>query len=76
MSYSFCESAWAGPMSRWHIRPLTSVGRKLGGGADTASLCGRRMAWDLEVVITTHHLGHACRDCAELYRTATDGGGR
>jgi hypothetical protein len=27
--------------------------------------------WDLP----GYHLGHACRDCAEFYRAATDGGG-
>ena len=36
--YSFCESVTGiGPR---HIRKLTSVGRKLGGGIDTPSLCG------------------------------------
>jgi len=72
--YSFCEGAWAGPKSPWHIRRLTSVGKKLGGGIDTASLCGRVgppavNGWDLEVQISDHHLGHACKTCVAVYRS-------
>ncbi len=66
--YSFCESVMAGSNSAWHIRELTEVGRKLGGGADTKSLCGREMGWDLGVVICRHHLGHACKKCVEQFR--------
>lgn len=29
--YSFCESVNATPHSKWHIRELTKIGRKLGG---------------------------------------------
>ena len=46
--FSFCEHAQASPQSRWHIRRLTAVGKKLGGGADTSALCGRVVAQDLE----------------------------
>ena len=67
MIYAFCEAATAGPKSKWHIRQLTEVGPKFGGGADTPSLCGREVAWDLEVDITAHHLQHACPECAERY---------
>lgn len=67
--YSFCERVWAGPRSPWHIRPLTSIGRKLGGGIDTTSLCGRvDKGWDLDVEVTPHHLDHACKACVEVYR--------
>jgi hypothetical protein len=33
--YAFCESALASSLSPWHIRKLSGVGRKLGGGIDT-----------------------------------------
>lgn len=66
-TYSFCESTFAGPNSPWHIRPLTMKGRKLGGCADTDSLCGRAMAWDLRTLIDNHHLTHACKSCVMEY---------
>lgn len=65
--FSFCEPVTATGQSRWHIRPLTDVGPKFGGGADTKALCGREVAWDLQVAITEHHLSHACPVCAEEY---------
>lgn len=46
--YSFCESVYATGRSPWHIRRLTAVGKKLGGGVDLESLCGRIMCWDIE----------------------------
>lgn len=55
-------------MSRWHIRRLTHVGKKLGGGADTPSMCNVKVAWDLNVEITFHHLQNCCPTCAEAYR--------
>ena len=48
VNYSFCETVTAGPLSRWHIRPLTRRGKLLGGGADTPALCGRKVSWDLK----------------------------
>lgn len=48
---SYCESVYATGTSPWHLRRLTAAGRKLGGGVDTASLCGRVQppyGWDLE----------------------------
>ena len=66
--YSFCESAHAGPFSKWHIRKLTKIGRKLGGGADTPSLCGRKVSWDLNVELTDFHLkNNGCPKCYEIY---------
>lgn len=70
--YSFCESAWASGASPWHIRKLTDKGRKLGGGADTRALCGREVAWDLQVELTEHHLGHSCQACVSAYRNRED----
>lgn len=72
-SYSFCEAAEAGSQSKWHIRPLTHQGKKLGGGADTMSLCRRKVAWDVNAEITYHHLQTCCPDCREAYVKATSG---
>ncbi len=53
VDYYFCEPPWAGTLSAWCIRPRGPAGvRKTGGGADTASLCGRvkpPTGWDLEI---------------------------
>ena len=70
MMFSFCESVYAGPLAPWHIRKLTKVGKKLGGGIDTPSLCGRvKRGWDLEVEINEFHLdSNACPDCRNEYR--------
>ena len=83
--YSFCEGIMAGPRSPWHIRRLSSEGRKLTGGIDTPSLCGRigpvsegvhKNGWELSVAITEHHLGHSCKACVTEFLKAggkTDG---
>lgn len=66
--FSFCESVYAGPRTPWHVRKLTSQGRKLGGGADTAALCGQEVSWDLQVPICQHHLTtHTCSRCVTKY---------
>ena len=62
--YSFCEEA---PGGLWHIRQLSDVGRKLGGGADTDALCGRRVSWDLSVEIEAHYFKHSCPQCALMF---------
>ena len=67
--YSFCETATAGGASPWHIRTLTGIGRKLGGGADTPSLCGRQVAWDIGVELTEHHVGHCCPKCRAIFES-------
>lgn len=63
--YSFCETLYAGPYGRWHIRKLSDKGQKLGGGADTTSICGTVVSWDLKVPITYIHLQHCCPECAK-----------
>ena len=70
MLFSFCESVYAGSQSRWHIRRLTNIGRKLGGGIDTQSLCKKvHKGWDLDVEITEHNLSkNTCQDCLAVYR--------
>jgi len=65
--FSFCESVHASSLSPWHIRRLTDAGKKLGGGADTKSLCGREMCWDLEVNIEAIHQDICCRTCWNRY---------
>jgi hypothetical protein len=47
--YSFCETLTA---FVWHIRRLTDAGQKFGGGADTESLCGADVRWDLQAPVT------------------------
>jgi hypothetical protein len=69
VEYSFCETAVASCYSSWHIRALTKVGRKLGGGADTMSLCEREVSWDLDVPISAFHLSrNTCSGCLENYQ--------
>ena len=66
--YSFCESVHATSTSPWHLRKMTSEGKKLGGGIDTPSLCGLiKQGWDLQVGLTEHHIKHACPKCREIY---------
>lgn len=52
--WSYCEPSVAGPLAPWCIRRLTEAGRKLGGGIDTPSLCGRvkpPYGWDIPVPV-------------------------
>jgi hypothetical protein len=66
--FAFCESLFASGASPWHVRPLTDAGLKPGGGADTASLCGHRVSWDLRFPITPFLLSRAtCPACAAAY---------
>src|ERR1035437_3732369 len=64
--YSFCETVAA---YVWHIRPLTAVGRKLGGGADTLTLCDLKAAWDINTPVNVHiPLDGICFKCRQVYR--------
>jgi len=65
--YFFCEPVTASSRSRWHIRKVGPKGMMLGGGADTLSLCGRTVAWDINVPITNRHLTGACDQCQIEY---------
>jgi hypothetical protein len=52
-AYSWCEPTWGGNFRTTHIRRLTAAGLMLGGGIDTAPLCGRAFeGWDLEGTVT------------------------
>ena len=69
--YSFCESFAA--IVR-HIRPLTSIGRKLGGGVDTQALCGKSVAWDLSTPVSCNgDEPHICVPCSENFRSIPAG---
>jgi len=71
--FALCESVAAGSGGRWHIRKLTSVGLKCGGGVDTGSLCGAvrpRYGWDLqrEFERDLHSIEPAvCPECFKRY---------
>ena len=72
--YSFCENVHAGPCGKWHIRKLSDKGRKLGGGADTLSLCEKQVDWDLNVELTEYHLAiNTCPKCLEKFEEITRG---
>ncbi len=70
--FSFCESNTASGHGKWHIRKLTAVGHKPGGGIDTASLCKRvivRRGWDVLAPMSAFHLReNTCPECRELYQ--------
>jgi hypothetical protein len=76
MKYSFCESVTATSYSPWHIRQLTKEGKKLGGGVDTPSLCGRvkkMKGWDLETDINPFHLANGCcPECLKMFEERRD----
>lgn len=79
-AYSFCEPSTAGPCAPWCIRKLTAAGRKLGGGVDTPSLCGRVSltslggvgGWDIRVPVEMDHPG-ACKRCVAMLREEIGG---
>lgn len=74
--FAFCETRFAGPLAKWHIRRLTGKGLKPGGGADTAALCGRAVDWDLGVELSEFHLGrNTCEKCRHMFKQADKAGG-
>ena len=72
--FAYCETIWASGISKWHIRQLTERGKKPSGGADSPGLCGREVAWDLEVPITAKNLDpkYVCTLCRMKYITLTE----
>lgn len=42
-----CETVTAGPLTPKHLRRLAATGPHPGGGADTPSLCGVTVSWDV-----------------------------
>jgi hypothetical protein len=74
--YSYCETFTAGSSTPWHIRKLTDAGKKLGGGADTPSLCDRTVAWDVNCPLQEFDIIKnpkapntipVCKKCKEAY---------
>jgi hypothetical protein len=75
---TFCESVHATGNSPWHLR-LREGEKKLTGGVDTDSLCGRVKAphgWDLKVEPRQIGIEHdfVCSRCREKYREQTGTG--
>jgi hypothetical protein len=70
LPYFFCERAYAGALTPWHIRPVGDKGRCPGGGADTVALCGREVSWDVSCEVTAESLQRVepCRRCAAALR--------
>lgn len=73
IKFSLCEPSCAIANGIWHIRRLTKVGQKLGGGIDTPSLCGHvktKQGWDLETEICQELFNKRwiCKGCWEEYQ--------
>ena len=54
-TFAFCEPSTATGPGPWHIRVLPAgEERRVGGGVDRPTLCGRdlRRGWDLELLVT------------------------
>jgi hypothetical protein len=76
--YALCERSMASPFSPHHVRPLTAVGKKMSGGADTVALCGAEVAWDVsditleeaanELEGQQHDAFRVCMKCVERAR--------
>lgn len=67
--YTFCETIHASAASPWHIRESTKAGKKLGCVADTPSLCGRKVSWDIGVEFSL--LFTCCNTCRAVYEDKT-----
>jgi hypothetical protein len=65
--YAYCETVTATAISKWHIRKLTEVGKKLSGGADTPALCGRKVCWDRALDIIDSDKDFVCEKCFKEY---------
>ena len=66
--FALCETYSQPPSVPWHIRKLGKDGLKPDGIVGVAiALCGAKIAWDLSVALTEHHISHACTVCSEKY---------
>lgn len=65
---AFCEFVTAGPQSPIHLRVLSGAGYFPSGGADTMSLCGHQVAWDIPGIVNEATLAdpRTCRRCVSL----------
>jgi len=68
---SFCETGFA-MSAPWHLRRLSDAGPKYGGGADTPALCGRKVAWDIDVPVTPERLDNPDITCAKCKEALDD----
>lgn len=76
--FVFCEPSWATTRSREHIRRVERGEVKLGGGVQTAALCGFDLSrgWDNPGDVTADRIERGlaaecnptCPDCAEAWR--------
>jgi hypothetical protein len=74
LKFYLCASDTATSQSFWHIRPACFE-KKLGGGIETGSMCGRVKAqhgWDLKTDLEEHvKLGssryYLCPRCLDIY---------
>lgn len=64
MNLYYCETV-AAVSRRWHLRYHDSdESRKLGGGANTPTLCGLQAAWDIDRAVHERDLeALGCRSC-------------
>lgn len=69
--FAYCETVTASPFSPHHIRQLTEVGLKLGGGADTPALCGRALngGWDTQLIPADADVLAESAESPSLYST-------
>lgn len=65
--YAYCERVTAGSNTSWHIRELTSRGHRYGGRADSLSLCGARVAWDVKCDVSSEPTDRDCKWCREAF---------
>ena len=71
--FAYCETQNAASNGIWHIRRISSKGRCLGGGADTAAMCGRDVSWDLKVPVNLEsHQEWVCESCWKESQEATN----
>lgn len=69
---SICETGNM-PVAKWHLRWLTDKGPMFGGGADTESLCGIEVKWDLEVPINVETMSRVCESCRRFLLSSVSG---
>jgi hypothetical protein len=68
-THSYCET-WTDTPEKifYHIRKLTSIGKKMDGGSDTPSLCGLVMNWDKAPLVTNNPpTGCVCLACQGVW---------
>jgi hypothetical protein len=73
---SWCETSAS--TGCYHLREISPAGLKLGGGADTLTLCGLKAAWDNNYPVTWDSIrarpeyGWPCKSCAEIIQRSDE----